>query len=451
VFRVRQRIKGSLWALPLIGGFVGVGLAQIILAIDGAITFPAGWRYSASTASSVLAAIIGAMISLLGFVVTVTVLVVQQATGDLSPRYMRLWYRDRLQKVVLACFVGTFTYSYALLRHIGGESVPVLGVTLAGIAVGVSLVLLLLYVNRFTHNLRPVAVAASVAAAGQEVLAHYGSPLIAGRLVPDVDTGRLGEPSLLVRTPRRGAIQAVAGKRLLTVAVQHDCLLVLAHPVGDFLPAETVVLEVYGTSTPDPRVLAGLVALDTERTLDQDPAFALRILVDIAIRALSPAVNDPTTAVQVLDYLEDLLQSIAATPLRSMHTVGDAQGRPRLMVPGRTWDEFIALGFTEIRQYGATSPQVCRRLRAALEGLRANAGGERQKAIAAEMARLDASVDRNFADPEARAFARESDRQGIGGLPSEPRATVTPSPDRTVGVALPRPTEPSPQQHDVRH
>jgi uncharacterized membrane protein len=126
-FELRQRLKGSLWALPLLGCLVGLVLGQADLAVESHVQLPPGWQYSSATASSVLAAIVGAMISLLGFVVTVTVLVVQQATGTLSPRYMRLWYRDRLQKVVVATFVGTFTFACSLLRRVEADSVPDLG------------------------------------------------------------------------------------------------------------------------------------------------------------------------------------------------------------------------------------------------------------------------------------------------------------------------------------
>src|SRR6478609_10051930 len=112
-------------------------------------------HYSSSTATGVLTSIIGAIVALLGFVVTIGVLVIQQATATLSPRFMRLWYRDRLQKVVLATFAGTFTYSFALLRRIDTNFVPDPGVTIAGIAVSVSLILLLVYLNRFTHALGP--------------------------------------------------------------------------------------------------------------------------------------------------------------------------------------------------------------------------------------------------------------------------------------------------------
>ena len=265
------------------------------------------------------------MVSLLGFVVTVTVLVVQQATGTLSPRYMRLWYRDRLQKVVLAMFVGTFTFAYSLLRRVEDGSVPDLGVTLAGVAVLGSLILLLVYVNRFTHNLRPVAVAAGVAAAGAKVV-DQAVGVAAHGITQDVGVSRLTAPVLTVPATRHGTIQAVSGRRLLREARRHDCVLVLVRSVGDFVPEGTPLMTVHGSSPPSPRTLEGLVATGVERTIEQDPAFALRILVDIAIRALSPAVNDPTSAVQVLDYVELLLHVLAPLPLSSSYGLADETG-----------------------------------------------------------------------------------------------------------------------------
>jgi len=142
-FEARQFLKGSLWVLPLLGGLLGTGLAQVTLLVDDSVRLPSVWNYSASTASGVLTAIVGAMVALIGFVVTIGVLVVQQTTGTLSPRYMRLWYRDRLQKAVLATFLGTFTFAYSLLRRVEDDHVPDVGVTTAGIAVAASIGLLL--------------------------------------------------------------------------------------------------------------------------------------------------------------------------------------------------------------------------------------------------------------------------------------------------------------------
>jgi uncharacterized membrane protein len=162
-FRLRQFARGSLWLLPLAGGLLGVLLGSGLVLADQSVPMPSYWTYSASTASTVLSAIVGAMVALTGFVVTVTVLVVQMATGTFSARYMRLWYRDRVLKILLALLVGTFAYSFVLLQRIENNLVPNLGVSIAGLLVLSSLLLFVFFLDRFTHRLRPVAVAMLVA------------------------------------------------------------------------------------------------------------------------------------------------------------------------------------------------------------------------------------------------------------------------------------------------
>lgn len=413
-FRLRQYAKASLWIVPLLGFALGVILAECAVAAD-ADWLPTNWRYSATTASGVLSAIVGAMVALLGFVVTIGVLVVQQATGTLSPRYMRLWYRDRLQKAVLATFTGTFAFAFSLLRTIESDSVPDLGVTLAGMLVAVSLLLLLVYLSRFTHNLRPVAIADLVGRMGEEILIRRAAKTGGAALLDD-ETALPGGPVTRIRSERGGAIQAFDMAGLTRAAVRHDCTFVVIHPVGDFVPPGATVVEVHGgISAPDPRRVTGLVALGAERTIEQDPAFALRILVDIAIRALSPAVNDPTTAVQVLNHIEAFLYTVGRTELRRRYVLGDDRGRPRLVVPSRGWEDYLQLAVTEIREYGARSTQICRRLRALLEGLLDTLPADHLPAVRTELELLEEAVEREFTDPVRRATARTSDRQGIGG------------------------------------
>lgn len=413
-FRLRQYAKASLWIVPLFGLVLGVALAEAAAAVDGASWLPKTWDYSASTASSVLSSVVGAMIALLGFVVTIGVLVIQQATGTLSPRYMRLWYRDRLQKAVLATFTGTFAFAYTLLRSIETDSVPNLGVTLAGIAVSVSLLLLLIYLNRFTHNLRPVAIADIVGRQGEQVLDRMAAHVRSNE-APDGVPPATG-PVARIRSERGGVIQAFDAPGMVSLAERHDCVLVLAASVGDFVPPGGTVVEIHGgTPAPDPRLVTGLLALGAERTIEQDPAFALRILVDIAIRALSPAVNDPTTAIQVLNHIEAFLHAVGHAGTRGRYVLVDDRGRSRVVVPGRPWENYLELAVTEIRDYGATSVQVCRRLRALLEGLLAALPDACGPAIRAELGLLDDAVDREFGDAPRRADARTADPQGIGG------------------------------------
>ena len=158
-----------------------------------------------------------------------------------------------------------------------------------------------------------------------------------------------------------------------------------------------------------------MVALGEERTIQQDPAFAIRIMVDIAIRALSPAVNDPTTAVQVLNHLGELLRLIGATELRRPTERADAQRSPALFVPMRAWEDFLALGVTEIREYGATSVQIPRRLRSMLEELHNAVSPENREAVERELTRLDATVEESWRSSVDRDLAVAADGQGIGG------------------------------------
>ncbi|GAA1209083.1 hypothetical protein GCM10009608_51420 [Pseudonocardia alaniniphila] len=161
--------------------------------------------------------------------------------------------------------------------------------------------------------------------------------------------------------------------------------------------------------------LQGRFALGRERTIEQDPSFALRVLVDIAIKALSPAVNDPTTAVQVLDHIEAFLAAVAGTRLRRQYVLAGPHGTARVVLPGRDWAQYLQLAVTEIREYGAASTQVCRRLRALLDGLLDTVPPDHRPAVLDELRRLDSSVDTAFADLARRSLARCSDRQGIGG------------------------------------
>ncbi|MCT4357046.1 DUF2254 domain-containing protein [Streptomyces sp. Je 1-79] len=418
-FRLRQYVKASLWIVPMFGLVLGALLAELAVTADSVDWPPSGWRYSATTASGVLSAIVGAMVALLGFVVTIGVLVVQQATGTLSPRYMRLWYRDRLQKAVLATFTGTFAFAFSLLRSVETDSVPDLGVTLAGVAVAVSLVLLLIYLNRFTHSLRPVAIAELVTRMGEAVFTS-GTAAIRDAAPRGGATVPSDGPVLRVRTARGGAIQAFDVAGLVAEAARHDCVFVVTRLIGDFAPPGTVLVEVHGgRSRPDPDRVTGLVALGAERTIEQDPAFALRVLVDIAIRALSPAVNDPTTAVQVVNYIESFLHTVGGTPLPGRYVLADRQERARLVLPGRDWESFLQLAVCEIRDYGASSVQVCRRLRAMLDGLLDTLPSSQHAAVRAEISLLEESIEREFTDPARRAIARQPDHQGIGGRKPE--------------------------------
>jgi uncharacterized membrane protein len=252
------------------------------------------------------------MAALTGFVVTVTVLVVQTAIDTFSPRYMRLWYRDRALKAVLAVLIATLAFSFALLRRVEPDFVPSIGVTVAGISVLASLLFFMFFLDRILHRLRPVAVAALVAQAGRERSrpAPEGSrPLL---MSLNGSASSRAERFIAIALARSRPVDEYG---LLRWAREHDRVLFVPHAIGDFVPAGSPLVEVLGVGGKpnEQRRLAGMFALGAERTIEQGPAFALWIMVDIAIKALSAAINDPTTAVQVLDHMTELLRLIGTT------------------------------------------------------------------------------------------------------------------------------------------
>jgi uncharacterized membrane protein len=423
-FRLRQFVLGSLWLLPLVGGLLGVLLGSGVVLADQSVNLPSYWTYSASTASTVLSAIVGAMAALTGFVVTVTVLVVQMATGTFSARYMRLLYRDRVLKMLLALLVGTLAYSFALLRRIQDNLVPNLGVSIAGFLVLTALLLFVIFLDRFLHRLRPVAVAVLVASYVHRGFERYTAAIAAA---PDVFYGvsePIGEPpALVIRTSKPGAIQALNVRGLARWAREHECLVVVCHQIGDFVAAGAKLIETYGGAASGPRAerrLRKMIVLGDERTIEQDPAFAIRIMVDIADMALSPAVNDPTTAVQALNYLSDVLRLIGTTDLSRSRGQADDAMRTGLVIQARSWEDYLTLGVTEIREYGSTAIQVMRRMRAMLEELRDVVRPEHRPAVEEELARLDVTVKRTFANSVDLDRANTADPQGIGGRTEPP-------------------------------
>ena len=422
-FRVRQTLKGSLWVVPLLGGLAGYVLSEASVRVEGSTRVPSGWDYAPQTALTALTTVAGASVGLIGFVVTVSVLVVQMATGTFSARYMRLWYRDSVLKATLAVLMGTLVFSYTLIRRID-EAVPSLGVSMAGFLLSAGLVLFLVFLDRVLHRLRPVKVASIAAHSGREAFratVELATTRRRSGADAELETILAQEPSLVVRSSESGALQAIDDEGLLAWATHHDAVIVLRHGVGDFVSSDAVLLEVYGTAS-FPRIaerrLAGRLALGIERTIDQDPAFALRILVDVAIRALSPAVNDPTTAVQVIDHLEDTLGLIGRTEgLDGRWEYRDGGGALRLVMPAHRFEDYLSLGVTEIRIYGSASIQVMRRLRSALLELQLSVLPEYVPAVTAELERLDVTAASAFGDTPDATRALRGDRQGIGGPP----------------------------------
>jgi len=205
----------------------------------------------------------------------------------------------------------------------------------------------------------------------------------------------------------------VAG--LVELARRADCLIELVPQVGDFVTRGDPLFRLYGGGgAVTERQVQQSVAIGPERTMEQDPEFAFRIVVDIASKALSPAINDPTTAVLALDQIHRLLRTVAHRQLDTGR-VNDGAGQLRLAYRTPDWDDFVSLSVTEIRHFGRESIQIVRRMRAMLEHMIDVVPPQRVALLRTELDLLSRGVDQDFRDPEDRTRAASADSLGVGG------------------------------------
>jgi uncharacterized membrane protein len=220
---------------------------------------------------------------------------------------------------------------------------------------------------------------------------------------------------IVPHTGRSGIVLSLDIEGLVALARQHDGRIEFLPQVGDFVAADEPLFVLRGAAAMiGDEVLRAAVTWGSERTLEQDPAFPFRILVDIALKALSPAINDPTTAILAIDQVHRLLRIVGRCWLRG-EVVADVAGAPRVLLRTPNWEDFIHLACHEIRMCGANNMQVARRLRAMLVNLMAALAAHRHEALLQELDLLDRTVAQHFSLPEDLALARIADVQGLGG------------------------------------
>jgi uncharacterized membrane protein len=368
--------------------------------------------YEAGTAQATLGAIAGGMITLTGFVLTAVTIIVQTVQGQ-SPRLLRLLDRTDPTPVLFGTFIATFTFALVVLSQVRDDAVPDVSVTIAVVLVLISSGLFLRLLVTFRTTLTVGGLVRSVGGELRRMVdlmyeAGYRPEAAAGdgRPAPATAAWRLahrGEP---------GVFQAFDERAVVALAAAAGAEIRFVPAIGDFLATGATLASVTGAA-PDPAALARLVRVGPVRTLEQDPAYGLRVLVDIAIRALSPAVNDPTSAVQALDQLDDVLHRLVGRSLGDGRLL-DAAGTVRVRYPAPRWDAFVALAFDEILLYGGGSLQVARRLQALLRDLLAIAPPARREPLTARLAVLDRMARRELPDPLLAGEAGVPDRQGIG-------------------------------------
>jgi uncharacterized membrane protein len=322
---------------------------------------------------------------------------------------------------VLGIFVATFLYALLALRNVRGATdeidlhVPALAVWAAVVLAGLCLVAFIYLLHHVAQSIRAVNVLARI---GQETRARVG------KLFPeDIGTGaeevrrspRREPPSLIVPSPHSsGVLLALDERPLWEAAVGADVALRLVPAIGDFVIEGDPLFEVWGDASKlDVRRLTDAVSLGPERTLDQDVAFGMRQLVDVAVRALSPGVNDPSTAVQAIDQLHDLLRRLVRRRFPSPDRV-DEDSVVRLSVNRPAWEDYVNLALDEIRLAGSGSLQVERRLFGLLDDLLRVAPAFRRQPLLLQRRLLEQSLPRAFDAPEDAELAARPSAQSHG-------------------------------------
>jgi len=376
-----------------------------------------GGSANVDTARDVLSATATGMIAFTGFVLSGVLLVVQFAAGSYSPRLVLWFRRDHLIKHAIGIFLAAFVFALVALRRLdepGSDISPDITVGIALLLLVGSCVLFLALLQRVTDRLRPRALYAAVTREGIRATRQiYPAALDEGHAAERAEWA-VADPQPVRNPGKPGVVASFDRDALLAAAVQAGATIELVLAVGEYARPHADLLRVHGGPAADPGALARHVHIAGERTTEQDPAFAMRIVVDTAIRALSPAVNDPTTAVHALDVLEVLVAELAGRDLHAS-LARDGTGAVRVVWHSPSWDDVLDLAFDEIRGYGASSLQVARRLRAVLEDLLASTPPQRHAALRERIARLDAAVLTAYpAGSPERALAQVADRMGLG-------------------------------------
>jgi uncharacterized membrane protein len=413
-------LKSSLWFVPVLCVLAGAALSFGTIALDRYFDYeaiPQSLVGGPDAATEILATVAASMVSLAALVLTITMVVVQLAMGQFSPRIVQRILRDKPSQLAIGLFVATFVHAILALREVtnngdGTGDVPGIAVVTSFVLVLVSIAVLVVYVHHIGQALRVSALIELVGKETRSLLDRKyrdeGSPA-------ELEAGAAS----VVAATKSGVVTAIGFDELVEEAQRAKCRLELVPALGEFVPAGAPLFRVEGdTSGLDEDRLRESLVFALEPTLDEDVAYGVRLLVDIAERSLADSpFQDPTTAVQAIDRLHDILRQLARRPFPDGRHRDDA-GEIRLTVRVMSWEAYVHLAFDEIRMAGAGSPQVSRRLKAALEDLKSVATPERTGILDEQLDLLAAATETAMDDPRDVELALHEDREGIGAAAS---------------------------------
>jgi len=415
LYGFKNYLKSSLWVVPFIAIPFALAFSRLVHGFDPWL----GWQllgFSAAGAQTVLQAFVTATLSFVVFTFGSLLVAIQVASAQLTPRIIAT---TLLRNDVVRYTVGLFIFSMMFMLSAqnkmdnGVHQLVIFVATTLGILSFAAFFYLIDYASRL---LRPISVLTLV---GNDGLAVIESVYPAATLGSDIrrdESTELGYPDRVIVHRGTSAIVLAVNLALLTAEAERlNGIIEFVPQIGDFVAVDEPLFNLFGGARSiDESMLRASVAVGSERTIDQDPTFAFRIVVDIALRALSPAINDPTTGVLAIDQLHRMLRMVGRRYLRTDEISGQS-GQLRVIFRTPNWEDFVHLSFSEIRSCGSNNLQIVRRLRAMIENLVQTLPEHRQAALLQQLSLLDREIERTFPDGEDLALAQIADAQGLGG------------------------------------
>ena len=417
LYGVGSYVRSALWIVPLVAIALVIVLAPILRELDAWL----GWDFTGldvAGATALFQTLITLTLSFLVFTFGSLLVAIQIAGGQLTPRIIATTLlRDNVVRYSVGLFTFALVLSVTALNRVQNH-VNQLTVFTCGVLGVASMALFLFLIDYAARLLRPVSILSRV---GEEGLAVINAMYPDSGLDGDEPNAAIdhGSARRIVTHQGRSAIVLAADfATLVAQAKSRGGVIELVPQIGDFVAFDDPLFRLYrGAADVSDEALIGAVALGPERTLELDPVFAFRILTDIALKALSPAINDPTTAVLAIDQLHRLLRSVGRRRLRAGVLLDDVQ-TVRVVARTPQWHDFVHVACVEIRACGANSVQIARRLRAMLEDLVAMLPEHRHGVLREQLALLDRAIEPLYPLAPDLALARVGDVQGLGGSPA---------------------------------
>ncbi len=419
--RLAEFRRDSLWLGPAVAALAAWALADILSKHSPSfVSSDHFFSTNIDDARSLLGTIAASILTFTGVVFSITLVALQTASSQYSPRVLRSFVRRPITKIALSSFIATFVYSLVVLSklgtlHHGDESVPAAAVGFSFLMVLASVFVFVVFVHATVRSMRVTYVIEAVTRETIHSLAAIRAE--SGWQSASDEASLAGAPEPVIFTGRGAVLDGIDVAGLVRLAASRDATIVLRVEVGTFIARGTHLADVYGraqsATLPSAAEIARHVDLEPVRTLYQDARYGVRQLVDIAIRALSPAINDPTTAVQVLDRLNDILRLAAEHEDPAGHHC-DSGGTLRLVHPVASWTRLADLAFTEIIRYGFDSPQISRKLMSIFTDLEQMLDGGRRAVVVFHLGVLERAVSRHAEDPATSERALLPDALGMG-------------------------------------